>query len=126
MVVFSNHRLGPSAELLVSDEVAMSMLKATAATAGLVAVARWERELVRWLEARAELSTKLLDVSEIAWTPDHFDGQRQFLIEAIIQAGLGSEHAGAFDRWRRLIEAHPRDSIQFGRRWQWEATAESR
>ncbi len=125
MVVFSNHRLGPSAELFVSDDIAIAILKATAATARLVAEARWERELVRWLEGRAELSAKHLDVSEIAWTPDHFDSQRRFLTDAILRAGLGSEHAAAFERWRRLIEAHPRDSIQFGRRWQWEATAES-
>jgi hypothetical protein len=127
MVVFSNNRLGPSAELLVSDHVAIAMLRATAATARPFAEARWEHELVDWLERRASpttaTATSRLDVNDIAWTPDHFDSQRRFLVDAIIRAALGSEHVSAFDRWRRLIEAHPRDSVQVGRRWQWEVTA---
>jgi len=123
MVVFTNHRLGPSAELLVSEEVAVAMLRATATHAGPIAQARWELELVRWLEARAEAVIPALDVSDIAWTPDHFDAQRQFLVDAIVQAAIGSPHGTAFDRWRRMIEAHPRDSVQVGRRWQWQATA---
>jgi hypothetical protein len=121
MVVFSNRRLGPSAELLVSDEVASAMLFATAATARPVAQARWERELVEWLERRA--AAKVHDVGEIAWTPDHFEAQRQFLTDAIAKAAMESEHATALLRWRGLIEAHPRDSVQVGRRWQWEVTA---
>jgi hypothetical protein len=123
MVVFSNHRLGPGAELLVSEEVAIAMLRATAATARPIAEARWELELVRWLEARAEAVIPAVDVSDIAWTPDHFEPQRQFLIDAIMQAASSSPHGPAFDRWRKMIEAHPRDSVQFGRRWQWQATA---
>jgi hypothetical protein len=123
MVVFSNRRLGPSAELLVSEEVAIAMLRTTAVTALPFAAARWEVELVRWLDARAEQLTKSLDVADIAWTPDHFEGQRRFLIDAIARAALTSEHVAALERWRRLVEAHPRDSVQVGRRWQWEATA---
>src|SRR5438093_962090 len=111
MVVFSNHRLGPSAELIVSEEVASAMLRTTAAAARPVAEARWEIELVRWLEDRATCLVPL-DVSEIAWTPDHFEAQREFLISAIAQASAGSPHAAALDRWRRIIEAHPRDSVQ--------------
>jgi hypothetical protein len=118
MVVFSNQRLGASAELLVSDDVAAEMLRATAEQARPFAEARWERELVDWLARRAE-SKGPLDVSEIAWTPDHFEAQRRFLLSAIERASEGSEHGLAFDRWRRLIEAHPRDSVQVGRRWQW-------
>lgn len=119
MVVFSNQRLGASAELLVSDDVALEMLRSTAAQALPVAAARWEHELVRWLERRAgeSLTLATLDVSEIAWTPDHFETQRAFLLAAIERAAEGSEHGLAFDRWRRLIEAHPRDSVQVGRRW---------
>ena len=119
MVVFSNHRLGPSAELLVSDDVAMALLRATARAALPFATARWELELVRWLVARADAKRPVLDVSEIAFTPEHFEKQREFLIAAIQRAGKGAEHAPAFDHWRRLIEAHPRGSIQVGRRWQW-------
>jgi len=122
MVVFSNHRLGPAAELLVSDDVAIAMLKATAAAAAPLARARWELELERWLAARANGVAGVLDVSEIAWTPDHFEPQRRFLVDAIARAALWSPHAAALERWRRMIEAHPRDSVQFGRRWHWQAT----
>jgi len=121
-VVFTNQRIGPSAELLVSDEVAAAMLHATADAASRAAEARWEHELVRWLAARAKIRGRALDVGDIAWTPDHFEAQRRFLIDAIVRAALGSEHGGALGRWRRMIEAHPRDSVQVGRRWQWEAT----
>src|SRR5580704_4391196 len=123
VVVFTNQRIGPSAELLVSDEVATAMLHATAEAASRAAEARWEHELVRWLEARAQVRGRTLDVGDIAWTPEHFEVQRRFLIDAIVRGGLGSEHGGALERWRRMIEAHPRDSVQVGRRWQWEATA---
>ena len=123
MVVFTNRRVGPSAELLVSDDVAITMLRTTAGAASRVAQARWERELVQWLERRAAPVASTLDVAEIAWTPEHFEAQRAFLIGAIVQAADGSEHATAFEHWRRLVEAYPRDSVQVGRRWQWEATA---
>ncbi|MBV8756774.1 MAG: hypothetical protein JO257_05855 [Deltaproteobacteria bacterium] len=94
------------------------------------AEARWELELLRWLDDRAlaagrttsALATVTIDVSEIAWTRDHFDAQRWFLIDAIARATIHSEHAAALDRWRRMIEAHPRDSVQFGRRWSWSLT----
>ena len=146
MVVFSNHRLGPSAELLVSNDVAASLLKATAHAARPFAEARWELELVLWLDRRAdqiedgrapggssrvaEGATRassrggmVLDVADVAWTPEHFEAQRRFLIDAILRAAASAEHALAFDRWRRMIEAHPADSVQVGRRWQWQPTA---
>jgi hypothetical protein len=122
VVVFTNERLGPSAELLVSDDVAAAMLQATAEAASRAAEARWEHELARWLGARAA-GARTLDVADIAWTPDHFETQRRFLIDAIVRGALGSEHAAALERWRRMIEAHPRESVQVGRRWQWEVTA---
>jgi hypothetical protein len=121
MVVFANSRIGPSAELLVSDDVATAMLHEVVAMARPVAEARWERELVRWLEGRT--ATKQLDVNDIAWTPEHFETQRRFLTTAIARAAFGSEHGPALDHWRRLIDAHPRDSVQVGRRWQWDLTA---
>ena len=128
MVVFSNQRLGPRAELVVSNEVAAAMLQATADAIRTRAEARWERELLRWLDERAlatarVTSTESLDVGEIAWTRDHFDAQRWFLVDAIVRAAIHSEHASALDRWRQLIEAHPRESVQFGRRWNWQPTA---
>ena len=127
MVVFSNHRLGPSVELVVSNEVAAAMLQAVADAMRSRADARWEQELVRWLDERAAASrrapsTAALDVSEIAWTRDHFDEQRWFLVDALERATLASEHAPAIERWRHMIEAHPRDSVQFGRRWTWNAS----
>jgi hypothetical protein len=123
MVVFSNHRLGPGAELLVSETVAACILRSTAAAARPFAQARWEHELVTWLESRADTRTSDIDVADIAWTPDHFEPQRRFLLDAIMRAATTAEHALAFDRWRRMIEAHPADSVQVGRRWQWQPTA---
>ena len=128
MVVFSNQRLGPRAELVVSNEVAAAMLQATADAIRTRAEARWERELLRWLDERAlatvrVTSTESLDVGEIAWTRDHFDAQRWFLLDAIVRAAIRSEHASALERWRQMIEAHPRDSVQFGRRWNWHPRA---
>jgi len=117
--VFSNHRLGPSAELLVSREVAAELLRAVAAAAGPSAQARWEHELVTWLERQASAHQPVLDVSDIAWTPDNFERQRSFLIDAIRRAGETSPHARALARWAALVEAHPRESVQVGRRWQW-------
>ena len=59
----------------------------------------------------------MLDVGEIAWTPENFDRQRRFLLRAIELAAETSEHARALRRWAQLIEAHPKDSVQFGRLW---------
>lgn len=117
MVVFSNQRLGPRFELLVSNEVAAEMLWATAQAAGSDAKARWEFELVAWLSRRATAARDHLDVAEIAWTPDHFDLQQQFLVAAIRRAAQGSSHASALERWRGLVEAYPRACVQVGRRW---------
>ena len=123
MIVFSNHRLGPAAELLVSVEVAESMLRETADAARSSVDDRWEAELVRWLEARAGGLAAELDVGEIAWSPEHFDRQRRFLIAAIETAAERSEHRKALARWAAMIDAHPRDSVQVGRRWMWIASA---
>lgn len=126
MVVFSNRRLGPSAELLVSREVAGELLREVAAAAGPSAQARWELELVRWLEDCAASGAAGIDVSDIAWTPEHFERQRRFLVEAIQRAHDRSRHGRALIRWLGMIQAHPRESVQVGRRWQWpgkEATA---
>jgi hypothetical protein len=126
MVVFSNHRLGPGAELLVSREVAAALLREVAAAAGPLAQARWEHELVAWLQrcAGAQHSDVGggIDVSDIAWSPDNFERQRGFLIDAIRRAMNGSANARALARWAAMIEAHPRESVQVGRRWQGPAT----
>jgi hypothetical protein len=119
MIVFSNQRLGPAAELLVSPEVAAAILRATAEAARPLAEGRWEHELVRWLEDRAVRADAGFDVGDIAWSPEHFERQRSFLIDAIQRAALGSEHARALGLWARLIDAHPRDSVVVGRRWLW-------
>jgi hypothetical protein len=128
MLVFSNRRLGPSVEIVVSNEVAAAMIQAVADAIRSRAEARWELELLRWLDESAlaagrTTGTATIDVSEIAWTRDHFDAQRWFLIGAVARAMLHSEHAAALERWRRMIEAHPRDSVQFGKRWTWHVTA---
>lgn len=123
MVVFSNHRLGPSAELLVSREVAVAILRETADAARPVAESRWEHELVAWLDDRAR-RPEALDVNDLAWTPDHFESQRRFVIDAIQRAiEDGSDHEAALRRWAHLIDSHPRDSVRFGRRWSWLGSA---
>jgi len=118
MVVLSNHRLGPTAELLVSREVAAQLLREVAAAAEPAAQARWEHELVTWLERCAASGTSF-DVSDIAWTPEHFERQRGFLVDAVQRAAAGSHHVRVLLRWRAMIEAHPRESVQVRRRWQW-------
>ena len=113
--MFSNRAVGLHAELLVSAEIAADMLAATALAALPLANAQWERELVRWLiDAKA---AGAIDVSDIAWTPEHFEAQRRFVIEAIARAATSSPYASALDRWRRLVEVHPRQAVQVGRRW---------
>jgi hypothetical protein len=121
MVVFSNRRLGPSAELLMSREAAGELLREVAAAAGPSAQARWEHELVSWLERCAASSSAGIDVGDIAWTPEHFERQRRFLLEAVQRAQESSRHSRALSRWGGMIEAHPRESVQVGRRWQWPA-----
>jgi hypothetical protein len=118
MVVFGNRRLGPGVELLLSTEVARAMLEATAAAARAAATARWERELVEWLEDLAAGEPNL-DVDDVAWTPEHFELQRRFVVEAIEHAAADSVHASALRRWSRMVASHPRTSVQVGRRWQW-------
>lgn len=121
MVVLSNRRLGPSAELLVSREVFAALVRAVAAAARPAARARWEHELVAWLERLAATGTAGLDVSDIAWTPEHFERQRGFLVDAIRVAMTASCHVRALAHWCELVEVHPRESVQVGRRWQWSA-----
>ncbi len=118
MVVFGNRRLGPGVELLLSADVARAMLEATAAAARAAATARWERELVDWLEHLAAGEPNL-DVDDVAWTPEHFELQRRFVVEAIELAAADSVHATALRRWSRMVASHPRASVLVGRRWQW-------
>jgi len=119
MVVFSNQALGPAVDLLVSEEVARELLSEVAVAGRPMAAARWEHELVRWLAERGDTTPVALDVCDIAWTPQHFDHQRGFLIGAIDQALLTSRHSRALGRWRQMIEAHPHHAVSVGRRWQW-------
>jgi len=118
VIVLSNRALGPRAELMVSNSALQDMLHAVARVAEARATARWELELVRWLDARAEAGGAL-DVSDIAWTPEHFEAQREFVVTAIVQARDTSIHASALTRWSRMIEVHPRHAIICGRRWHW-------
>lgn len=119
MVVYSNRRLGPAAELLVSSDVASAILWATAQAARPLAQSRWEHELVLWLEDRSRCLAVDLDVEDIAWSPENFERQRRFLTDAIERAALGSVHTRALALWARMIGAHPREWVIVGRRWQW-------
>jgi hypothetical protein len=128
MLVFSNRRLGPAAELSVSHAVAGTLLAQVANTAREEAVDHWELELVRWLDEQSlhfsstTTGHHTLDVGDIAFTPQHFDRQRRFLIDAITRARSTSPYSRLLAGWADLIEAHPRDSVQFGRRWVWHST----
>lgn len=119
MVVFSNRHLGPSTELVMSAELAAAMLAAVRDAAADAANGRWEHELVAWLDRRAARPEGTVDVGDLAWTPDHFEPQRHFMIDAIARAAsVAAEHAAALGRWREMIAAHPRPSARAGRRWQ--------
>ncbi len=130
MLVFSNQRLGPAAELMLAHDVAIAILRSVAAAARPIASAIWERELVRWLDEQARVASTtmaphVIDVGDIAFTPQHFDRQRRFLLEAIDEARAEAPSTGsarALVDWADLIKAHPRDSVQFGRRWVWHST----
>ena len=95
------------------------VLSETVEAARPFAKARWERELVMWLDSIATVGVAMLDVDDIAWTPEHFATQQVFLMQSIQRAALCGEHALVFERWRRMVEAHPADAVQVGRRWQW-------
>ena len=123
MFVLSNQSLGPAAELWMTHDTAVDILRSVAEVARPLARAVWERELVRWLEEQAVLSITSIDVGEIAFTPQHFEAQRRFLIASIMHASMVSEHSRILAAWAALIEAHPSDSVQFGRRWIWHTTA---
>jgi hypothetical protein len=119
MVVYSNHRLGAAAELLLSPEVASALLADVAAAARPLAQGRWELELVLWLEDRAHRLATDLDVDDIAWSPENFERQKRFVIDSIERAAVASPHSRALHLWCRLFEAHTREHVVVGRRWQW-------
>jgi len=121
MVVFSDRRAGGGAELWVSFTAARAIVRAAAEAARVAAEDRWERELVRWLELRAETAPGI-DVGEIAWTPDHFERQRRFVVDALERAARSGQHAPALLRWAALVDAHSQAFVQFGRRWSWSVT----
>ncbi len=99
------------------------MLTVTAASARPLAQSRWEHELVVWLEDRSRRLGGELDVGDLAWSPENFERQRSFLIQAIERAAMASAHARALGLWAHQISSHPRESIVVGRRWQWTAQA---
>ena len=116
MVVLSNRRLGPASELVVSSRVAAAAFAAAAAIAASRADGRWERELAHWLGTRA-IAPEDVDVGDIAWTPEHFESQRGFLLAVLEAACEDGADRRTMERWAAMIEAHPRESVQVGRRW---------
>jgi hypothetical protein len=116
VIELTNRRLGPSYQLSLSAEVVATMLREIADAARPTASARWEHELVGWLDDRAARPTAI-DVSDLAWTPEHFEAQRKFVVDAITQALETSRHEGVMRRWLVMIAAHPRESVRTGRRW---------
>ena len=125
MVVISNRLLGPQAELIVSEAIAEELLRELAAAAAPTARSRWELELVHWLALRAARIEPALDLADIAWTPDHFEAQRAFVLEAIARAAAAAVSCGAaLEHCRRMVAGHPRDAVQRSRRWPWPAGAD--
>ena len=123
MVVISNRRLGPQAELVVSEAIAAALLRRLAAGAAPVARSRWELELVRWLELRAVSLAPVIDVDDIAWTPEHFEAQRGFALAAAATPPSRRPARGG----ARALAAHDRGTSRglgpAQRRWQWGAAA---
>jgi hypothetical protein len=129
--VLSNLRRDDSCVVALS-RAAMDRLLAAVVDAGHTrADARWERELVVWLDRRREAlrsgERTGLDLSEIAWTPERFPEQQAFLLAVL--DGLdddGSELAAAASELRRLVAEYPREIVVVGRRWAWDGRAPER
>jgi hypothetical protein len=116
VIELTNRRLGPGSQLSLASEVVATMLREIADAARPMANARWEHELVRWLDVRASRPVSL-DVSDLAWTPEHFESQRKFVVDAIHHALESSGCEAVMRRWMVMIAAHPRDCVKAGRRW---------
>jgi hypothetical protein len=116
VIELTNRRLGPTQQLALSKEVVATMLREVAAAARPVASARWEHELVCWLDDSASRPGSL-DVGDLAWTPEHFEAQRKFVVDAIHRALDTSSCEPVMRRWLVMIAAHPRESVKAGRRW---------
>jgi hypothetical protein len=116
VIELTNRRLGPGSQLALAQDVVAEMLREVAAAARPAATARWEHELVGWLEDRAQQPVSL-DVGDMAWTPEHFETQRKFVVDAIHRALDTSRCEAVLRRWMVMIAAHPRDSVKAGRRW---------
>lgn len=115
----------PSATLATA--LAVRALDALVVVGRARAVSRWELELVAWLDdrrwavvngVRAEL-----DLIEVAWTPDHFADQQQFLLglcDAAAARPIDDPGVhGALTRVRGVVAAHRRSQVAYGRRWRW-------
>ncbi len=116
MRAFTNRRLGPAAEVFVSEDVARAILVATSVAAREAATARWEHELADWLATQAPIEVDV-DVADIAWSLDHFEAQRRFVLGAIERAARRCDHGRALALWGRQIEAYRREDVGARRRW---------
>src|SRR5262245_863164 len=121
--VLSNLRMGY--ELAVPRPVAAHALGLAIAAATELAVDRWQRELAAWLGDRQRAAIAGghgLDVSELAWTPDHFTEQQRFVIDALITAAARADVDDvriALHRMAALVDGHDRTWVVVGRRWSW-------
>jgi len=120
--VFSNDRMGH--EVAVPRHVATRAVAAFAVAAAEESRDRWQRELAAWLAEQARAlgaGGRGFDVSELAWTPDHFAEQQQFALTAIAiaAAGASGDLRLALDRLAALIAGHDRTWVLVGRRWPW-------
>jgi hypothetical protein len=130
--LISSVRLDESRSVALSRTAIDRLFAVLAASGDGRAEARWERELVAWLENRRDAvrtgDRPGLDLSEIAWTPERFPEQRAFLLALIdaageTAAGRDPELEPALAALRGLAADYPREFVVVGRRWTWAGRA---
>ena len=120
MITIGNLRADDAPVLALTRRAACDALDALARAATDLARARWEHELAAWLaDRRRAIATgalALLDVGEIAWTPERFAEQQAFVAACCARAADGSD---ALAHLAALIARHRRADVRVGRRWRW-------
>ncbi|MCA9673842.1 MAG: hypothetical protein H6708_13440 [Kofleriaceae bacterium] len=128
MITFSNHGADGAPTATVAERVAVRALDAVIDAGRVAARGRWELELVAWLsDRRRAIAAGIragLDVAEVAWTPEHFAEQQRFVAAicasaARATAGADADVATGVAGLGRVVAAHRRDLVGFGRRWRW-------
>jgi hypothetical protein len=126
LITFSNLRADAEAAFTVSEARACALLDALIDGARELARDRWQRELIAWLAERSRAIAigmrAGLDLGDVAWTPIHFAGQRDFVIDACARAAARATDtalAGDLTAFADLAARHLREHVVVGRRWHW-------